>query len=68
MNRKQKSCGFKPGDHIFYFSPANGTEPHVVVDTAFRGVTRGWYVGLDDKRWVKESKCQLQSEWEKENA
>lgn len=59
---------FSSGDYIFYRDGAGATQPHIVLEARHRGVSRGgWYVRLDDGRWVKASNCQLQEEWRKEN-
>lgn len=68
---KQKNmtqAKFKPGNHIFYRNLDGGNDPHVVLEVRHRGVSRGgWWVRIDDGRWVKSKNCQLQEEWRKEN-
>ena len=63
-----KKSRFSNGDYIYYLNPNGGHDPHKVLDTRHRGYVSGWWVLLDDGRWVKSANCQLQSEWAKENA
>lgn len=62
-----KPSRFSQGDHIFYRDEDGATNPHTVQRTNYRGIVRGWWVLLDDGRWVKSANCQLQSDWAKEN-
>lgn len=59
-----KNSRFKQGDHIFYRNVDGGHDPHTVWEMRYRGLTRGgWWIRLDDGRWVKSENCELQSEW-----
>lgn len=62
-----KTPKFKEGDHIFYFSKELGTLQCVVTKVFAAGVV-GLRVDGPNSKVVSEKKCQLQSEWAKENA
>lgn len=60
---------FKNGDLIFHHSKNFGTAPGKVIRVGASGhnLKVEFGSGPEDTVWVKAEKCQLQSEWAKEN-
>lgn len=53
---------FKVGDYVFHWNEEHGTLGCVV-----ERIGRGDRIKVSDRGWVSARKCQLQSEWAKEN-